>query len=481
MYHPLFELSATDLAQKIKKREVSSHEVVSRHIEYANKVNPKLNAIIQQRYELALQEARNCDAILQKQSEPLPFFFGVPCTLKENFAYKNYPQTGGLLSRKNIIAGENATCVQRILDSGAIVIGTTNVSELCMWMETNNHVYGRTNNPYDLERIVGGSSGGEGAIIGSGASPFGLGADIGGSIRMPAFFNGVFGHKPSGGLVPGTGQYPMAVNQALRYLTTGPICRKASDLKPLLRLLAGKDGLDEGVLDYVVNWDEELDFSNLEVISIPENGSISVSNELKDAQNQVLNYLKERGAKEKKEVFPELKKSFEIWSSMLASAGGSSFEDLLFQNKPYYLFWEIAKSLVGKSDFTIPGLGLAALEKLPMLFSGDAKQYVQMGYTLKEKFKEVLGINTIILYPSYSSTAPYHNEPLIRTFDWVYTAIINVMELPSTQVPLGLSKEGLPLGVQVISNLGRDIQSINVAIELEKKFGGWVFPNRLSM
>ena len=116
-----------------------------------------------------------------------------------------------------------------------------------MWMESNNRVYGRTNNPYDPTRIVGGSSGGEGAIVGAGGSPFGLGCDIGGSIRMPAFFNGVFGHKPTGGLVPGTGQYPHARGRALR-ASSPPArsCRRAEDLMPLLRILAGPDGKDEG-------------------------------------------------------------------------------------------------------------------------------------------------------------------------------------------------------------------------------------------
>src|SRR5919202_3862942 len=104
-------------------------------------------------------------------------------------------------------------------------------------MESSNRVYGRTNNPYDPSRIVGGSSGGEGAVIGAGGAPFGLGSDVGGSIRMPAFFNGIFGHKPTGGLVPNAGQYPVASDAAQKYLTTGPLARRAEDLAPLLRIL----------------------------------------------------------------------------------------------------------------------------------------------------------------------------------------------------------------------------------------------------
>ncbi len=480
MLNDLLTISGLEIAQKIKSRQISSEEVVSVHIERAKSVNKLLNAIVQSRFKDALNEAKKCDTIIREGREELPVYFGVPCTLKENFAYKGFPQTSGLLYRKNFIADENATCVQRILNSGAIVIGTTNVSELCMWMESNNKVYGRTNNPYDLNRIVGGSSGGEGSIIGSGSSPFGLGADIGGSIRMPAFFNGVFGHKPSGGLVPGSGQYPMANKQALRYLTSGPLCRKSADLKPLLKLLAGKDGIDEGVRDFNLDWEEKLDYSKLEIISITDNGIIPVSSELKEIQSKVLHFLKRKGVKELNVEFPELKNSFEIWSAMLSDSGGSSFEDPLFQGRNINLGLEVIKSIFGQSEFTLPGLGLAVIEKIPKIFPSDTKKFIELGRNLKEKFNKILNKNTVLLFPSYSSTAPYHNEPIFKTLDWIYTAIINVMELPSTQIPLGLSENGLPLGLQIISNIGRDIQCINLGIELEKEFGGWVPPNLLN-
>ena len=154
------------------------------------------------------------------------------------------PQTAGLVARRGHLAPEDAPTVARLRAAGAIPVGTTNTSELCMWLESNNQVYGRTSNPYDARRIVGGSSGGEGAIIGAGGSPFGLGSDVGGSIRMPAFFNGVFGHKPSSGLVPNTGQFPSpsGAREGRRYLVTGPLARSARDLPLLLSILAGPDG-----------------------------------------------------------------------------------------------------------------------------------------------------------------------------------------------------------------------------------------------
>ena len=134
--------------------------------------------------------------------------------------------------------------MQRLIEAGAIPLGVTNTSELTLWIESSNNLYGRTSNPYDPTRTAGGSSGGEGAAVGCGGSPFGVGADIGGSIRIPALFCGVFGHKPSSGLVPNTGMYPPTPGEAGRMLGTGVIARRAEDLMPLLRLIAGPDGAD---------------------------------------------------------------------------------------------------------------------------------------------------------------------------------------------------------------------------------------------
>ena len=138
-----------------------------------------------------------------------PPLLGVPCTIKESFAVAGMPHTSGSVARKDVIAEHSATAVAAARQAaGAIPLGVTNTSELTMWIESDNRVWGRTNNAYDATRTAGGSSGGEGAAIGSGFAPIGLGTDIGGSIRLPAFFNGVFGHKPSGCLVPITGHYP---------------------------------------------------------------------------------------------------------------------------------------------------------------------------------------------------------------------------------------------------------------------------------
>lgn len=168
-------------------------------------------------------------------------------------------QTAGLAVRKNTIAECDAEVIRLMRAAGAIPLATTNVSELAMWWETSNCLYGTTKNPYNTRHIVGGSSGGEGCIQAAAGSPLGIGSDIGGSIRMPCFFNGIFGHKPSKGIVSNDGQYPSAQSEDQdRLLAIGPMCRYAQDLQPILKVLAHKN------VD-MLRLDEKVDMSKIKV------------------------------------------------------------------------------------------------------------------------------------------------------------------------------------------------------------------------
>ena len=477
----LLTLSGKRLAEMIRKREVTSTEVVETHIRYAQKVNPTLNAIVQDRFDLARKEARQADEKVKTiPPEKLPPLHGVPCTIKECFALSGMSNTSGLVARKGVTAKDNAVAVSRLLSAGVIPLGVTNVPELCMWMETYNKIYGRTNNPYNPGHIVGGSSGGEGAIIGSGASPFGLGSDIGGSIRMPAFFNGIFGHKPTSLTVPNTGQYPVVHGDSLRYLTTGPLCRRAEDLPALLEILAGPDREHPDLRTFKQENVSSVKLAGLPVISVEDNGATPVSDDLRAAQKKCAEALAARGAQVKYVRIEGLKKSLEIWSAMLTAAGGTPYSVLLGNGKPISTGFEFLRAALGISPYTLPSIVLAFLEKFPKYTPGRTKKMVEAGLALRQELVEKIGTQGVMLYPSYSRPAPRHQRPLLRPFDWVYTAVMNVMELPITQVPLGLNAEGLPLGIQVIGIHGNDHVTIAVALELEKIFGGWVPPPMLA-
>jgi fatty acid amide hydrolase 2 len=386
------------------------------------------------------------------------------------------PNTSGLVSRKKLRSAYDATAVSRLRSAGAIPLGVTNTSEICMWMETSNRVYGRTNNPYNTKHIVGGSSGGEGAIISAGGSPFGLGSDIGGSIRMPAFFNGIFGHKPSGGLVPNSGQFPNAQGDALRYLTTGPLCRRAEDLMPLVKIMSGPDGQDSGCRNFNLGDPESVDLSQVHIVNVATNGKLKVTSELMQAQNECVHFLQNKGCSAEPKMFQNLGHSRDIWFAALDASKGDPFGVVLGGGQPVKIFRELVKWVGGGSDHTLPALVLSILEKIPHVTAKRRKELLVLGKELREEMIKALGPQGVMLYPSYTSVAPRHYRPIASMFHWVYTAILNIMEFPVTQVPLGLNKDGLPLGVQVAAIPGNDHLTIRIALELERGFGGWVFP-----
>ena len=478
----LLAISGCEIARRIRSGKLSSRQAVEAHIVRIQCVNPVINALVADRFDEARREADQADRARETLGpDALPLFHGVPFTVKECFELEGMPNTAGIAKRRHAKSTRDATVVARVRKQGAIPLGVTNTSEACLWMESVNPVYGRTNNPYDSERIAGGSSGGEAAIVGAGGSPFGVGSDIGGSIRGPAFFNGVFGHKPSGGLVPGSGQVPPCGPAASRILTTGPIARRAEDLMPLLRIMAGPDGADVGCESLVIKDANEVDLKGMTVLHVVDSGRIAVSDDLRGAQERVVEALAARGARIEHAKFEALKLQFEIWSAALAASQDESFASLLGEGDPVRPVPELLKWLVGRSQHTIMPLLTALTDPIPALFPKQRERLIAKGRALRAELSARMGPRGIMLYPTYSTPAPKHNaavfDALRLHFPFAHQGIMNVLEFPSTAVPLGLNAQGLPLGCQVIADHGNDHLTIKVAIELEKIFGGWASPS----
>ncbi|PTQ87872.1 amidase [Agitococcus lubricus] len=472
----LLKQSAIALAADIKAKKISSRMVVEAHIAQIKCVNPRLNAVICHRFEQALREADAADNLIAKATNfnELPPLLGVPCTIKDTFEFEGMPQAVGMVSRKDVFGQSDAYAVNALRRAGAIPLGVTNTPELAMWYETYNRVYGRTKNAYDRTRITGGSSGGEGAIVGAGGSPFGLGSDVAGSIRMPAFFNGVFGHKASPLLINNEGHFPSAHGQTLNYLSAGPLCRRAEDLEPLVRILAGSQS-------YRLKSVAQVDISQLRVITVsPERGP-KVSPDILNAQQQAVDALVAQGARHLTVDLPLLDDAFMIWSSLLAdsSTPEHSFTAMLFGEyhikHPVKALMQMA--IQGKqSPHTLPLLMLTLLEQFPNLAVGQRKHYVKLGLQLKQQLNELLADDGVLIMPTFPKVAPRHGHPLLKPFDFVDCAIVNAMELPSTAVPMGLNASGIPTGIQVVSNQHNDHLSLACALSLEKAVGGWVPP-----
>ena len=474
---PLTERSATALAAAIRGGVVSARDVVAAHIALLERVNPTLNAVVADRYEAARAEADAADARVAAATDPaqLPPLLGVPCTVKESIALAGMPNCTGLIARAELRSGETATAAQRLVDAGAIPLGVTNTSELCMWIESDNRVYGRTSNPYDATRIAGGSSGGEGATVGSGGSPLGLGSDVGGSIRGPAFFNGVFGHKPSQGLVPMTATYPRVRegSEVNRMVANGPLVRRAEDLMPALRVLAGPDPLDPGSREIALGDPADVALDGLRVV-IADDGFVSpIARELLAAREQAAGALAAAGARVERVSLRSMRSIYEPYLSSLGD-GDETLQELMVGEGADASTW---LSLLRRGGpHTIPTRLLLAAERLSARAPTQrAQRAIEAGRAFAREVAETIG-DGVLLHPPYPNVAPRHGRTVGRLW-WIHPmAVFNLAAVPVTQVPLGLSRAGLPLGVQVAAGPDRDHVSIAVALELERVFGGWTPP-----
>ncbi len=462
----LTELSAVELARAIRTGATSAVEVVEAHLNLLTEVNPVINAVVAERFAQARREAAEADARLAAGG-PVPPLLGVPCTVKESIAVAGMPNTAGVVALRGALAARSAPVARRLADAGAIVLGVTNTSEMCLWVEAENRLYGRTRNPYDPARTAGGSSGGEGAVVGSGASPVGLGSDIGGSIRIPAFCCGVFGHKPSRGLVPATGNYPPVGGGSARLFTNGFLTRRAEDLLPLLRLIAGPDGADPLVPE-PAELPDAGPLRGLSVIVSEDAWPMPTSDELLYARERAAGALAAAGARVEHRRMPRLRRALDLYITTLARTSEQTAREVLGSGP--------VRLLRRGGPHTVATRVLLVAERvhgrIPSRWAG---RMVEAGRDLGDELRAAIG-DGVLLHPPLATVAPRHGRTVGRPWWICHVVPFNLAGLPVTQVPLGLNRAGLPLGVQVAAAPGRDPLTIAVALELERAFGGWVPP-----
>lgn len=461
-----------ELTAAIRTRRVSPVEVVEAHIAHIETVNPLVNALVAARFDEARDEARSAEQRLASASpEELPPLFGVPCTIKDFYAVRGLPQTGGLVRRRDEIPERDAIVVERLRNAGAIVLGVTNVPEGGLWLESDNRVYGRTNNPWDVTRTAGGSSGGEGALIGAGASPFGMGSDIGGSIRLPAAFCGVAGHKPTARLVPNHGHWPPLSGEHAGYLVCGPLARSAHDLMPLLRVIAGPDERDAEARPLELGAPSDVRLDRLRVFVV-EDGPVKPAGVVRDAVRRAARALEDRGATVRPARRGMLAEAFWIWAAMMDDAGSANYAELVSGDPNLPVLRELLRVARGRSNHTLPVLAVVAAQKLLGRLPGRGLDgSISLGRALQREIESQLGDDGVLLVPPYSRPAPRHMAPLLTPFDAGFTAVFNVLGLPGTQVPTGFDHRGLPVGVQVIGKRGKDHLTIAVACAIEDALG----------
>jgi fatty acid amide hydrolase 2 len=470
----LTQRSATQLAAAIRAGEVTSREVVDAHIALHERVHPKINAIVADRFDAARTEADAADARVAAGEADLPPFLGVPCTIKESLEVEGMPWSVGLVARKDVRGERDSEIVRRVRAAGAIVLGVTNISELTMWIESNNRVYGRASSPYSEKHSAGGSSGGEGAAVGSGGSPFGIGSDIGGSIRVPAYCGGVFGHKPSRGLVPTTGMWPVADGEAAEMVVSGPLCRRAEDLMPVLRAIAGRDPEDPVGRDMELGDPGAVSLDGLRVVIAEKAFLTPLRAEVRDVRERAAGALAASGAKIERIDLRDARRAFEAYLAALSAGATTTLAGILEEAGADPFRWSSFARRGGPHT-----LMFRLTQATELLFGrmpkGREKKLLAAAKSFAESITEAIG-DGVMLHPPMTRAPHRHNSTIGRPWVLQTMTTFNLAKVPVTEVPMGLNRKGIPLGVQVAAGPGRDHVSIAVALELERCFGGWVPP-----
>ncbi|XP_063695622.1 fatty-acid amide hydrolase 2-B-like [Culicoides brevitarsis] len=478
----LLKVSAVDLAEKIRNKEVKSETIVKLYIERLRAVNKIVNAVVDERYNEALEDAKKADQMCETmtplyllQNYPL---LGVPFTVKESIAVKGLMHTAGSMARLHEKADKDSESVRLLRAAGGIPLCVSNTPEWCMAWESYNHITGRTLNPYDLSRTAGGSSGGEAALIGAGASLFGPGSDIGGSIRIPALFTGIFGHKPTSSVISIDGHFPYCKDPHFQnYLAVGPMCRYAKDLYPLVQIMSGENAkklrLDEPILTKDIKIFFKEDVGN-------NFSCIPIDAEIRNSMKRALDHFQSNGLSVQRATSLDLTDAFEMCVALLMEV--QNLPDLLGYQKENKVrdnaLVEMAKCLIGRSQYTFAPLSLAFLnDNRVMIPEQKCKKYLPAARKLRQQFIDLLGEDGVFFYPTYCKPAVRHYESLTTLSAVPYTKLFNVFGFPACHVPMGLNSEGLPIGFQVVAAPYQDRLCLAMAVELEHAFGGWVPPS----
>lgn len=345
-----------------------------------------------------------------------------------------------------------------------------------MWIETSNRIYGRTNNPWDLHRTCGGSSGGEGALVSSCASVWGIGTDIGGSIRIPSAWCGLFGHKPSPGYVTRKGVAPEKGRPLKETIgVVGPIAKTADDLLAMMKIISDDPNK--------LRLNEEVDVTKLRYFFCDNEGASFISSgnaEVRKQVHRVVDFVERdlSGTVAPLSNSDQISRNQDFWLAYLANNGFPDVKDFFVSPETSWQpTMEMFYHASGHSDRTIYAIVVSILDDIYRKNKPKCEQDYRDLLKFKQHLNELLGDDGVLILPSSLTAAPFHHGTLCNPGLYLgLSGIINVMHLPSTVIPMGLSSKGIPLSVQIVSNHANDRLTIAVAKELERKFGGFKPP-----
>ena len=475
----IFE-SASNLVKRLTNKEISSVELTQAYIDQIEQYDDDINAVVVRRFDEALREASAADTA-RANGQSLGPLHGLPITIKESYVMEGTPATWGIPSQKDNIGQKDGLIVNRFKEAGAHFLGKTNVPLDLADIQSYNDIYGTSNNPYNLAHTPGGSSGGSAAATAAGFSGLEAGSDIGGSIRTPAHFCGVFGHKPTWGIVPLSGHELIEGVPDADVSVCGPLARSAEDLRLALDVMAGPTERE------AVGWKLDLapagvdKLNGLRVAVWATDDLAPVCRDIEKLAMDVVKMLEDRGATVSTTARPDFDvlKSHHTYQSLTTATMASG--------QPAARIAEI-QAVVDQLDPADNSLQAVNARASVM----SHREWIRHDFR-REKFRrawEAFFQNfDVLICPQHTTPAIPHNHlpfaqrtttvdgqerPYSEGFFWA--GIANAVYLPSTAFPVGFSTDGLPIGLQATCPSYRDYRCIEIARLITDEIGGYVPP-----
>ena len=476
--------TATELSAALASNKVSAVELAQDAIARIERHDGKINAICARDFERGLEAARAADtARARGETKPL---LGIPLTVKESYNVAGLPTTWGFPAQKDFVPPEDALAISRVKAAGGVILGKTNVPVGLGDWQSYNEIYGTTNNPYDLDRTPGGSSGGSSAALAAGYGPLSLGSDIGGSLRVPAFHCGVYAHKPTYNVVPLRGHTPppfppLPLDRDMAVI--GPMARSAADLSLLLDVMAGPDPLEAGVgYRLALPLPRHNELKSFRVLVIDSDPILPANKEIRDAIEKLAGSLARSGVSVTRQspLWPDFAETSRLYMRMLMSFLGAFFAPDVIAGAQ-----ELAATLT-------PEDGSLAAERLRGMTLSHRGWLLDDGARarLRGQWRELFKNFDAVICPVMPTPAyPHDHSPEHETRrinidgkDYPYPdqlawpGIATLSGLPATAIPIGLSPQGLPVGVQIVGPWLEDRTPLRLAELVEREFGGFVPP-----
>jgi amidase len=456
----LLDLPVRALATAVREKQISSKNLVTAFLDRIGKNNPRLNAMVCSIADIALKNAQKADSELA-QGNLRGKLHGVPFTIKDSLDTKDAISTWGTLGRAEFRPGSDATCVARLRDAGGILLGKTNTPEFTLSFETDNLVYGRTNNPYDLACTPGGSSGGAAALIASHSIPFDIGTDTGGSIRLPAHFTGICGIKPSMGLVPRTGN-ALPTSGILAPLTQiGPMARHVDDLIYLLPLISGPDFIDPATVAQTMSCPDDMDPGTLRIGYFTDNGIKAPCSDTLETVSRVVQLLRDQKLEVNEARPTGIEMTHFITSRLFAMDGPT-----------------LVGNLLDDSRTTEPADYIKAILEVGSGAPGDSQELshlVSLWHNYQSSMLEYFVSHDILICPVNSGVAVPH-QTTGDLSGYTYTSAFNLTGWPVVVIRAGTTASGLPVGIQIAAAPFQDHVALAMARWLELNLGEFPGP-----